>query len=339
MTGSLDDALKNVKQEGKRAKTKNTNINRAKSREIVNKSQSFEANKKESSSSDDEQENSELLENLDKLTIANSELTTHDQEISFQDDLQAFDDSLTPEQRKRNHTNKKKAPKKSKNKKIKEREEKRKEETIALIKAGDVASLTTFFNCYINNNCEDQSDGDVKTKIFNECLDVNNNTPLHLAAIYEHAKLVQFLLDNDANPCHKNTKQQTPYTITQNKEIRDLFKQFAQDNPTKFNYNKAHIPLVVLSAEEVAEKKRQQRKYKREKEKVRRQEMHVKLAEEREKQKFLGLSDVEKVCWGGCEGFFNCLRSFFVEGIEGGGEVFFVRGGYDGIGAVWVFTE
>lgn len=298
--GSLDDALKSVKQVSKRTKTKNPNINRAKSREIVNKSQTFEADKQESSSSDDEQE---LLENLDKLTIANSELTTHDQEISFQDDLQAFDDSLTPEQRKSNHTSKKKAPKKSKNKKIREREEKRKQETIALIKVGDVALLTTFFNGYINNNCEEQNDGDVKTKIFNECLDVNNNTPLHLAAVYEHTDLVRFLLLNNANPCHKNTKQQTPYTITQNKEIRDVFKQFAQDNPTKFNYNKAQIPLVVLSAEEMAEKKRQQRKYKREKEKVRRQVVQVKLAEEREKEKFLGLSDVEKVSGGGVRGF------------------------------------
>lgn len=289
--------MKHVKKDGKRSKTKNPNINRAKSREIVNKSQSFQP-EKPSSSSDEEEENSELLENLDKLTVPNAELTTHDQEISFQDSLQAFDDSLTPEQRKRNHTSKRKAPKKSKNKKIKEREEKRKQQTIALIKTGDLANLTAFVDAYINSNCENDSDADVKTKLLNEILDDSGNTPLHLAAVYEQANVVQYLLENDANPCHKNTKQQTPYTITQNKEIREVFKQYAQGNPSKFNYNKANIPLVALSAEEAAEKKKQQRKFKREKEKVKKMENQVKMEEEKEKRKFLQLSDTQKVCWG-----------------------------------------
>lgn len=293
---SLNDATKHFKQDTRRTKTKNNSINRAKSREIVSKSQLFERNESTSTDEEEVEDNSDLLENLDKLTIPKSELITQDQEISFKDTLQAFDDSLTADERKRIYV-KKKAPKKSKNKKIKEREEKRKQQTIDLIKNGDLDGLKAFFETYINSNCEMESDADIKIKIFNEILDVNNNTPLHLASVFEKGDTVKYLLENDANPCSKNTKQQTPYTITQNKEIREIFKQFAQENPHKYNYNKANIPLIVVSAEEVAEKKRQQRKHKKEKEKVKRKENQLKKEEELEKQKFLKLSDAEKVCF------------------------------------------
>lgn len=276
------------KSSNKRNKIKTT---RDKSREITTKSQTYTYKNEQSSSEEDD---TELLQNLDKLTISNAELTTQDQEISFQDDLQPFEDTLTPDERKRNYT-KKKTSKKSKNKKIKEREEKRKLKIIELIKTGDLNNLIAVFEDYISNNCEVESDADVKTKIINECLDESNNTPLHLGSFYEQQNVIEYLLENDANPCNKNTKLQTPYTITQNKEIREIFKKFAQENPNKYNYNKAHIPVVVLSAEEIAEKKRQQRKFKKEKEKERKKENQIRKQEEMEKQKFLQLSDTEKV--------------------------------------------
>lgn len=315
------------RSDGKRAKTKNPSINRAKSREIANKSQSFD--RKSSISSSADEDNTELLANLDKLIIPNAELITSEQEVSFQDALQAFDDSLTAEERK---NKKRKPPKKSKNKKIKEREEKRKQQTIECIKIGDLNTLTTLINNYIENNCENDSDAVIKTKITNETLDEQNNTLLHLAAFYQHAHIVRYLLEIDANPCNKNKKQQTPYTITQNLNVREIFKQFAQENPNKYNYNKANIPLVALTAEEAAEKKKQQRKYKREKEKVRKMEKQIERVEEMEKEKFLQLSDMEKVCWGWK--FCKVDKWVFVaEGVKGGGKVFFVWGRYDGEGA------
>lgn len=280
--GCLGDAMK---QCTRRSKTKNIGINRAKSRETITRS----APQPPISSSDDDDDVT-LLNNLDKLLIPNAELTTHEQIISFQDDLQPFADTLSPDERK-----KKKTAKKSKNKKMKEREEKRKEHTQQLIKNGDLVGLIAFLDNYVQSNCESGNDAEIQMKIINEVLDGNNNTLLHLASLYEHVVLVKYLLDNEANPCCKNVKQQTPYTITQNGEIRDVFKKFAQDNPQKYNYNKAQIPLFVLSAEELAEKKKQQRKLKKVKEKLKKKENEIKMKEETEKQRFLQLSDREKV--------------------------------------------
>lgn len=268
----------------RRGKIKNPNINRAKSREITNRSPQIQQ-----ASSSSEGSDAELFENLD------SELSMHDQEISFQEDLQVFDDTLTPDQRKGRGQHSKKVPKKSKNKKIKEREEKRKRDTRELIKNDDLNGLIAFLENYVKSNCEVENDDEISSKIINEVLDEAGNTLLHFASLHERGNIVRYLLENDTNPCAKNAKQQTPYTITQNKEIREIFKQFAQDNPQKYNYNKAQIPLVVLSAEEMAEKRKQQRKVKREKEKAKRKENEIKKKEQAEKERFLQLSDREKV--------------------------------------------
>lgn len=55
-------------------------------------------------------------------------------------------------------------------------------------------------------------------------------------------------------------------------------------------------PLTDEIEQEESEKKRQQRKVKREKEKVKRKEFELKKQEEDAKQRFLNLSDREKVC-------------------------------------------
>lgn len=57
----------------------------------------------------------------------------------------------------------------------------------------------------------------------------------------------------------------------------------------------AQIPINSLSQEEAAEKKKAQRKIKREKEKEKKKENAIKEHERAEKDRFLGLSDREKV--------------------------------------------
>lgn len=81
----------------------------------------------------------------------------------------------------------------------------------------------------------------LKDKFINEILDEHGNTLLHVASIYEQDEIIRFLLVTGANPCLKSDKQYTPYTSTQSKIIREVFKQFAQENPEKFNYNKVSI--------------------------------------------------------------------------------------------------
>lgn len=292
LIGTLDNAMEDIKIDNRRNKFRKININRAKSRETPRKSQTLNHEIVESSS---EEEDLELLQNLDKLIKQkNANLTTYTQEISFKENLLEFEDTLTSDDRKRNY--KKQTYMKRMNKKIKKREEKIKQHTIELIKAGDLNGLITLFDNCVRNNCEIEVDTDVKVKIFNENLDKNNNTPLHLASFYEQQNILKYLLENNANPCNKNIKQQTPYAITQNEEIRLIFKKFAQNNPNKYNYNKAQIPLPTLSFEEIAEKKKQKQKLKKERDKLKKKEKQLKVEEDVEKQKFLQLSDLEKVC-------------------------------------------
>lgn len=252
------------------------------------------------------EEDSVLLDNFDRLNVQGQELNTHDHEVSFEESLQPFGDSLTPEQRIR----KKKVPKKSKNRKMREREEQRKKNLCELVREGKLEEFKVLLQKYLEESPADDQKH-TKDGFVNEVLDDDENTLLHLAAKFEQGEFVTFLLENDANPCLKNSKQQTPYVCTQNKAIRELFKTYAQDNPETYNYNKvtclsficclfvirfqAQIPVSKLTPEELAEKKRAQKKIKREKEKEKRKENEIKKKEEQEKDRFLKLSDREKV--------------------------------------------
>lgn len=248
---------KYAETDGKRSKTKTININRAKSREIQDRPLPVAV---ESSDSSSEDEN--LLDNLDNLRSPHKELNMHDQEISFGESLQPFQDSLTPEQRKR--TPKKKNPKKSKNRKLREREELRKRQIYDSIKIGNLKELELQMEKYLQENglksdenlSQDELirqhilnqgvEDSLKDKFINEVLDEHGNSLLHVASIHEQEEIVRFLLATGANPCLKNDKQYTPYTSTQCKTVREVFKQFAQENPDKFNYNKVNIAGLQL---------------------------------------------------------------------------------------------
>lgn len=101
-------------------------------------------------------------------------------------------------------------------------------------------------------------------------------------------------MEEGADPCLKNKKQHTPYTATQNKETRDIFKDYAFLNPDKHNYNKAQIPIPVPTSEEACERKRIARKLKRDKERQKKKETFVRKQEEAEQERFSKLSDREK---------------------------------------------
>lgn len=235
MEQAMQCFTKYVDTDSRRNKVKSASVNRAKSRELQVRPLPVE-NVTSSSSDEDE----ELLENLDKLNIAHEELITHDQQIFFGESLEPFGDSLTPEQRKRY---KRKPPKKSKTKKLKEREEARKKHLSEVIKMGNIDELQHLHNKSLqenklNENLVETNSETTQDKFYNEVLDETGNSLLHLAALHEQGDMVKYLLDNEANPCAKNTKQQTPYTVTQNKDVREVFKQFAKENPDKYNYNK-----------------------------------------------------------------------------------------------------
>ncbi|XP_057657991.1 ankyrin repeat and zinc finger domain-containing protein 1-like [Diorhabda carinulata] len=273
---SVDKAVKSFakevspERESKRNKIRSSCINRAKSRENVERPLPTEHLSSESEIEDDTKEL----------------LSTADLEISF-DDLKEFDDSLTAEQRKKT---KKKKSRKSKNKKLKELEECRKKNLIELICNGDLEQLQHIYEEQLKLMAEERN----IEEFINQIVDNESNTLLHIAAQKEQKDIMDFLLKHNANPCLKNKEQLTAYTCTQSKEIREFLRQFARENPEKHNYNKAQIPINALTNEEVAEKRKAMRKVKREKEKEKKKENEIKRKEDEEKKRFLTLSDREK---------------------------------------------
>nr|CAI5819360.1 unnamed protein product [Callosobruchus analis] len=283
----------------KRNKTRTSCVNRAKSRELVERP--LPATLSSSSSSEED-----LVDEIGGLHIETKDtkiedeqqqediaLEAADENICCLEDLQEFGDSLTPEQRKK-PAKKKSKSKKSKSKKLKEREEAKRKELVDVISRGDIGGLQRLLAEHLNSLDEGVDKEEARTSFVNQVLDDNLNTLLHEAALNEQKEILRFLLDSSADPCLKNKTQHTAYTCTQSREIRESLKQFAKENPDKFNYNKAQIPVNFLTEEELAEKRKAQRKVKKEKEKEKKKENEVKRKEEEERQRFLNLSDREK---------------------------------------------
>ncbi|KAJ8950586.1 hypothetical protein NQ314_007810 [Rhamnusium bicolor] len=226
---------KSPEAESRRNKIKSISINRAKSREIIERPLPGTLSSASSSEMNLTQVN-ETDEELKELSFC-----VNNVEINVGDLLEEYGDSLTPEQRKK--IPKKKKPKKS-----------------------DLEKLKNLLINHLKSSEEPEND---KNIFVNEVLDENLNTLLHIAALNEHDEVVKFLLDNDADLCLKNKNQHTAYTCTQSKQIRETLKQFARDNPDKYNYNKK-------------------------KEKEKKKENQIKKKEEEEKDRFLQLCDREK---------------------------------------------
>lgn len=226
------NAVKNSKR------NKSANIHRSKSRETIPHPLPDPAPPSDSSSSSENEERSNQ-----------NEIFINQQEISFQNDLQEYGDSLTPQERKKGRR-RAKPPKSSKPKPrdppptANKKENKEKNEIFKVIQEGDLKSLelcleklqNKLSNNTVNDDVEEISKKTVD--VINDVLDENSNTLLHLAAIYQQLHIIDYLLNHNADPCKKNSKQQTPYTCTQNKGIREIFKEFAQTFPEKYNYNK-----------------------------------------------------------------------------------------------------
>lgn len=222
---------KSPEAESKRNKIRSACINRAKSRETVERPLPGTLSSASSTES-----------GLGKLEGESVELhlKVSSEEINFNDSLCEFEDSLTPEQRKR--TPKKKQPRKSKTKKLKEKEEARKKDLIETLTRGDLEKLRKLLENHLKTSEDGETSKDNgKHSFVNEALDESGNTLLHIAALNEHEEVLKFLLDKDADPCVKNKTQQTAYSCTQSREIREALKQFAKDNPDKYNYNKVSV--------------------------------------------------------------------------------------------------
>lgn len=126
----------------------------------------------------------------------------------------------------------------------------------------------------------------------------SGSTPLHLCAEAKKTRFVEILLEHGADVCAKNSANKTPYTMTQDSATREVFKNFAKENPSMFNYAKAQIPLVkTLSDEQIEAKRQKMRELKRAKRERNKDNKRVRLAEQGEqdeRERFAMLSDREK---------------------------------------------
>ncbi|KAK4874736.1 hypothetical protein RN001_014096 [Aquatica leii] len=284
MYESFDQVSGILKQEAtdsslKRSKKKTTNIDRAKSRENVERPSPIN----DSSMDDDVRVPNDSDENLEV------DLIFSDQEISMSSVLQPFEDSLTVEERRQRK-------KKSKKDKLKHKRQikedlTRKKQLYDFVSSGHVQNL--------ENHLKERGGGHVHMEIHNialvnEVLDDVGNTLLHVAALHQQLEVIRFLLEKGADPCLRNQKQQTAYSCTQNNNVRKIFKNFAQEFPERHNYTKAQIPVPVELTEEQLNRRNAQRKLKKEKDKEKKKITQLIQQEECEKQRYLNLSDREK---------------------------------------------
>lgn len=136
--------------------------------------------------------------------------------------------------------------------------------------------------------------------MLNEPIGDNKYSLLHIAAKEGHRKVIWLLMECGANPATRDKFGQTPYNFAKDKESRNEFRKFMGQFPDRYDYKAAQIPSALTNDMELerkqkaAEKKRQQKKAKQERLKEKREEDAVKEAEEREKKRFLALSDREK---------------------------------------------
>ncbi|KAK2173751.1 hypothetical protein NP493_849g01024 [Ridgeia piscesae] len=139
-----------------------------------------------------------------------------------------------------------------------------------------------------------------KAGILNMTFGDGQRTLLHVTAEAGSIEMVSALLRAGADPMVKDKQGRTPYAVASNKHTRNEFRRFRTEFPDKYNYEEAKIPealsqeLEDKKKEREAARKRAQRKAKKERLKDQKAEEAKKLAETKETDRFLGLSDREK---------------------------------------------
>lgn len=273
-----EEQMKIMMQHGSRRESpRNKNINRAKSRET--KERPLPMTKQETSSESETDEECKLI--------------TEENEISMSD-LQQFEDTVPESIKiKKNQQKKKRVKKKDK---IKEVNANLKKQLYDACNKGQLETIKEIVTSVKEN--EYNEDGQKEAiDLLNACLDEHGNMALHVAAMNGNEQIITWLMENEASPCNRNDKLQTPYTINVDKNVRNVFRTFALENPEKYNYAKSQIPIITsaLTEEEQSEKRKAQRKAKREREKEKKKENELKKKEAEDKERFVQLSDREKV--------------------------------------------
>uniref|UniRef100_A0A1A7XFE5 tRNA endonuclease ANKZF1 n=1 Tax=Iconisemion striatum TaxID=60296 RepID=A0A1A7XFE5_9TELE len=132
--------------------------------------------------------------------------------------------------------------------------------------------------------------------LLNKPVDSSGFTLLHVAAAAAQKAVVRLLLDAGADPACRDNKGQTPFTVTPDKETRNVFRKYMGENPDKYDYSKAQVPgpLTEEIESKKAEKKKAQKAQKKQREKEHKEEKKRQELEEEERRRFASLTDREK---------------------------------------------
>lgn len=126
------------------------------------------------------------------------------------------------------------------------------------------------------------------------------DTLLHIASERGHLKLIQRLLYEGANPSLCNQRGKYPYNLCKNKEAKDVFRLFRNENPDKYDYTLGQV-APAISAEELErqraverERRRQTKKRRTDKQRSDQERQLRQQEEEKQRVAFLAMSDAEK---------------------------------------------
>eukprot|EP00252_Welwitschia_mirabilis_P012148 TRINITY_DN2701_c0_g1_i3.p1 TRINITY_DN2701_c0_g1~~TRINITY_DN2701_c0_g1_i3.p1 ORF type:complete len:596 (+),score=123.56 TRINITY_DN2701_c0_g1_i3:55-1788(+) len=109
---------------------------------------------------------------------------------------------------------------------------------------------------------------------------LNQTSPLHEAAKSGNSFRVLELLEQEYNPCIKDERGRTAYSLAADKEVRNVFRRFMAANLDKWDWHAANVPSPLTQEMEEAQAAKQAEKHA--KRKARAKEMKK---QQKEKQK------------------------------------------------------
>jgi hypothetical protein len=85
----------------------------------------------------------------------------------------------------------------------------------------------------------------------------NETTPLHEAAKCGNAQLTLELLEQGLDPCLKDARGKTPYSLASDKEVRNTFRRFMALNLDKWDWHDADVPSALTKEMEESQAAKQ----------------------------------------------------------------------------------
>ena len=98
---------------------------------------------------------------------------------------------------------------------------------------------------------------DMKNIVMADAKALGTSTPLHAAAQMGDVHLVLELLENASNPCVRDERGRTPYSVAADKETRNIFRKFMAQHTDMWDWHAANVPSALTEEMEAAQAAKQ----------------------------------------------------------------------------------